>query len=315
VPKSVVVVADTDAWVPSALAAGLPESFEVVPCTTARGALNACCALEPDVLVAASQLADLDGLWLAAAIRAQSTAVSLLPILLLEPSEDEESAVNALRSGVDVVVPRPFNVVELVAQIRALIAMAARLRARAPSASRPSFLPAGPASTPRAIAGDLSRMPVATVLGALELDRLSGELRLRGSRAGARELVLRLARGILVGGRLGIALLSPVDALAEALHWEGRRFHFTPENDAEPPAGAEPIARLLIQALARDLQHLSSRASARSGTRARVEAGAQAPPLAAPGRRLVESLAPSIRPDPRAEEGDESPTVKLRWRV
>src|SRR5262249_53754587 len=155
------------AWVARALLAALPGGFEVVPCTTARGALNACCALEPDAMVTGSMLADESALWLALTLRAQSIAAAATPIIMLSPAEEEERIIAALQSGIDVVVPRPFALVELWAQIQALVNMAARMRKGEARGSSSSFLPGGADGPRRAIIGDLVRMPVATVLGAL----------------------------------------------------------------------------------------------------------------------------------------------------
>ena len=334
------MVVDGDAWVPRAIAAGVPaEEIEVVPCTTARGGLNACCAIEPDCIVADLHLADLDGLWLAGALRDQPPAIASTPFILVSNDDDEQTHVRALRGGVDVFVTKPFNVVELVAQIRALIAMAARMRNR-----RDSFFPVGPASTSgqeRAIVGHLGRMSVATVLSALELARRSGELVLSGGAPGRRRLVLELASGALIGGRLVATQLRPLDALREALRWEGKRFQFTPGPTVPAPPNADSIGALVMASIRLDESPVGASgpppaAAPRpplpqrttSGTRHKMppalpKRGDKPQPLApppvprphvvAPGHRLVESLVPSARPDPRAEE--DSATLKMGTRV
>src|SRR5262245_29811596 len=136
--RSLLVVVDGDARVQRAIAANTPQTvtgdkIEVVPCTTARGALNACCALEPQCVLTELDLADVDGLWLTQALRTQASRVATVPIMMMSSTEDEAIRLRALRGGVDVFVSKPFLPVELVAQIRALIAMSSRLRAKDPA--------------------------------------------------------------------------------------------------------------------------------------------------------------------------------------
>lgn len=341
--KSVILVVDGDVWVHRAIAAVVSsDEFDVVPCTTARGALNACCALDPACVVAELELSDESGLWLATAIRKELGAVNAVPIVLTSSRNDQEATVTALRGGADVLVPKPIRVLELVAQVKALVAMAARLRGDRGSVLPPSSID----GRPRAIIGDLGRMSVATVLGALELDRRSGELVLRG-RTRDRKLTLELAEGALVGGRRGNAILRPVEALRVALNWDGRRFEFVPGPDRAAPTGADSFGTMILHAIRlneaevaekdaslRAALDLASAAelpimapprpnagfspSHQSGTRRKVTApggaSSHAPaPIArpmAPGSRLVESMAPAARVDPRAEQ-DDGTTLRL----
>jgi DNA-binding response OmpR family regulator len=354
VNRSIVVVVDVDAWVHRAIAAVISsDGFDVVPCTTARGALNACCALEPDCVVTELALPDVDGLWLASALRDQGGNVGAIPIVLASGRPDEETRIAALRGGADVFVPKPLRILELVAQIKALVSMARRLRPE-----RSSVLPG---DAPRALRGDLARMSVATVLGALELERRSGELVLR--RPGER-VVLDLASGLITGGRGSSrpnerTPLTPLEALRRALRWDAGRFDFAPGPDRAAPAHAEPFGSLVLAAIRLDedparasLPSLSGldlsapasshtsgtrpaapavsafrasaapplpsapRASATSGTRPKVAP----PPLPAAARatglgsKLVESMVPSARPDPRAEPDDDAATRKVAKR-
>jgi len=345
VGKSVLVVVDGDAWVHRAVAGGCPhtasgESIEIVPCTTARGALNACCALEPDCVLSELSLPGsgpesgpaLDGLWLAAALREQPSRVATVPIVMASATDDEETRLAALRGGVDVFVGKPFQVVEVVAQIRALIAMTSRLRAR-DAARGGSVLPAEEVSgDKRAIVGDLDRMSVATVLSALELERRSGDVVLRSGRSG--RLVMNLAGGVLVGGWLHGVAVSPLEAMRAALLWRGRRFEFRPSSErrVSSSAGNGNIGSLVLEALRLDEpaafaepldpEPNEQRPSGRSGTRRRAVPG-QPGPLpypTAPGKRLVETVLAGRRPDPRAEPEervgtdwkDEATTMKVR---
>ena len=79
-----------------------------------------------DSLVVELGLGDPDGLWLVRALRTQPGRVAQTPIVMASSTEDEATRLAALRGGVDAFVGKPFQVVELVAQVRALIAMSAR---------------------------------------------------------------------------------------------------------------------------------------------------------------------------------------------
>src|SRR4051794_35950993 len=117
--KHVIVVVDGDAWVHRAIAAVISgEEFDVVPCTTARGALNAVCALDPACVVAELDLPDETGLWLTGAIRGEAGRVAAVPVILTSARRDEESRLTALRGGVDVFITKPLRVLELVAQLK-----------------------------------------------------------------------------------------------------------------------------------------------------------------------------------------------------
>src|SRR5262249_22197421 len=134
-----VVLVEPDTSVPRAIDLALANSqrrqttrepIELIACSTARAGLNACCALEPDCVVTALNLPDFDGLWLTESIRSQPGVISAVPIVMLAASDDEATRVRALKTGADVFVSKSLNVIELVAQVRALIAMATRVRER-----------------------------------------------------------------------------------------------------------------------------------------------------------------------------------------
>lgn len=229
------------------------DAFDVVPATTARGGLNACVALEPACVVIELELGSPDGLWLASAIRGQTARVASVPIILLAgratSSSEADVQVTALARGVDVIITKPFEVVELVAQIRALVEMATRVSARArKSLVPPADLPRGTRRPKGAMAGDLSRMSAPSVLTALELEARSGELRLADP-DGMVPLRLFLATGALIGGQLGTAWLTPLEAMVEATRWRGRTFEFLPGRAVPAPPGAAPIGKLTLLAI------------------------------------------------------------------
>lgn len=306
VQKRMLVVVERDAWVHRALADGA-AGFELVECSTARAGLNACCALEPDCLLTGLRLSDSDGLWLIEAIRAQPGEVGAVPVVAMaarnqpvRQGNDDPIRIRALRAGADVVLQKPLDVAEVMAQVEALIAMADRVRLRRRG------LPGVDSEEPWT--GDLEQSPVAGLLTLLEIEQRSGELQLttRGDRR--RRLILTIASGALVGGWLEHSPLLPLEAMRVALGWEGRRFEFVPGPPQTPPQGAT-VGELVLEALRpqapaswrdlldnADLPMLSPRAPVTPPI-----ALPRTPTSPAPGRRLIESVVASPRPDPRVE--------------
>jgi DNA-binding response OmpR family regulator len=315
VQKRMLVVVDREAWVHRALADGA-DGFELVECRTARAGLNACCALEPDCLLAALHPKDPDGLWLIEAIRAQSSEIGALPLVVMasrSPSSasrggaDASLRIQALQAGADVVLQKPLDVAEVLAQVQALIAMTARVRVRRRALPDPDGR--------EIFAGDLDETPVASVLSTLELTRHSGELVLTTRGAVRRRLVLTIASGAMTGGWLDATLLTPLEAMRLVLGWERSRFEFVPGPEKAPPWSAT-VGELLVQALhgyapitSRDLFEGVDLPEVSPKPPPPPPPGARPPPPAttnalAPGHRLVESVVPGVRPDPRAEVAD-----------
>jgi DNA-binding response OmpR family regulator len=323
------VVVDTDASLQRAVVrVGAAAGLEVVVCATARAAFNACCALSPDCLVVAVSPADHEGFWLLAAIRARPEEASAMPLVALAARDaGAHSAtmtrIQALEAGADVVLQKPIETSELIAQVKALTKMAARVRARRDVLFDPDGL--------GVVAGDLDLEPVSEVLRALEARRWSGALELGDRGFASRVLSITIGDGALLGGHLGDRELAPVEALREALAWSGRRFEFFPGPAPVDDEGAASLAELLQSLLSTpgaeplgghsddDLPEVSARrpspppaptldATSASPLPATIASDAVTPspsPIAsrnqAPGRNLVESVRQSSRPDPRAE--------------
>jgi DNA-binding response OmpR family regulator len=318
-----IVLVDADPRVAkTAFATTAPEDFSIVSCATARAGLNAACALEPDCVVTASHLPDMDGLWLVEALRAQPTTVASTPIVMLSTSDDEATRIQALERGVDVFLLRTLGSELVLAQVRALTAMASRMRQRFSSIPawdptsttlRPgSWLPLDEVHAGRtALRGDLDRVSVASVLSALELEQRSGELWLKA--VSGRRLLLTIRRGRVAGGRLDWVTLTPVEAVRAAMDWDGLKFEFTTSTEvASSTDDAAPFVALLLEALeqsspiadALDALELDAFDDPASGARmtsrpSRAEA---------PGRALREEVV--LRRDPRAEQDDEPTSTR-----
>lgn len=315
------VVVDRDAWVHRALAASA-DGFELVECREVRAGLNACCALEPDCLLTALQPNDPEGLWLLQTIRAQIGEIAALPVVVMvsrsrSPASDGEDGaedgveaarslrVQALRAGADVVLQKPLEAVEVLAQVEAMIAMTARVRVR--RRALPGL------DGVEIFAGDLADTPVASVLCSLELAQRSGELELTIRGAVRRRLVLIIASGALIGGRIDATLLTPLEAMRLALGWQGTRFEFMP-GPTEVSPHSSTVGELLLEALDAnapttwrdlfdgvDLPAVSPRLAPPPPPPAARPPSAGTTNSFAPGHRLIESVMPGPRSDPRAE--------------
>jgi DNA-binding response OmpR family regulator len=326
VQKRILVVVERDAWVQSSLAASA-DGFEVVGCSVAHMGLNACCALEPDCLLLGIRPVIREDLEFLQAIRAQPGAVATTPILAMIASDRGSSPIGegggtpltlALEAGADVVLYRPLEAGEVIAQARALIAMVARTRGH--RRSRPS------SDGTEGFMGDLERTPIASLLSTLEREQRSGQLEVTTHGATRQRLLLTIASGALSGGLIDTTPLRPIEAMRLSLTFSGRRFEFTPGPAVGRPAVAT-VGELLLEALrpqvprrARDLVDVADLPAVSPKPEGAVPV---APPHAhraarrvapAPGSRLVESVDPSVQLDPRAEPSEPRPPAAVRAR-
>ena len=247
-----IVVVDPDPETHRALAECGDPGLQLVECVSARRGFNTCCAMEPACLVTELSLPDQDGMWLAASIRGQAGAVASTPIVMISTRDDAATRVRALRGGVDLFLTKPIRAVEIVAQVRALAAMASRIRARSAisAAARGIVREAPPSSRGQTgtLAGSLERTSIATVLAVLELERRTGDLRITAS-ARAPALVLHITSGALESGRLGDRPLVALDAVQAALATRSGRFEFSSGADRPAPPTAAPMSQLLLAAM------------------------------------------------------------------
>jgi DNA-binding response OmpR family regulator len=291
-PSDFVVVVDADLSAYGALVEGLPaDTFDVVSVATARAGFNASCALEPHVIIAALELPDADALELAGVIRGHDTRVAYTPLIVLTSTDDEATRLSVLKSGADVVMSAPVDPVELVAQVNAMIAMAERIRE---IERGQSILPPASDGQAYAVLGDPTKMSVASVLGALEIEQRSGELRFGGS--STRRLSIHIAQGVLVGGMLDGQAVSALEALKVGLVWDGNQFGFVAGEHEAPPAGLAGLGALLVAAFSASEpnQRLAHEIAASSRLLGQTSAG----------RRIADSVAGMFL-------GDASPSLRM----
>ena len=72
-------------------------------------------------------LPDQSGYWVARKIRSHPTKVAIVPIVFLSGLDDREHRLEGFQVGGDAYLTKPFRIDEVVAQVDALIQMAARI--------------------------------------------------------------------------------------------------------------------------------------------------------------------------------------------
>jgi two-component system KDP operon response regulator KdpE len=104
------------------------RGYEVWPAACGEEALGLLAEHEPDLVILDLRLPGVDGFEVCRAIRACST----VPVLMLTALTGHADRVRGLDTGADDYVPKPFNVEELLARVRALLRRAAYAAGDAP---------------------------------------------------------------------------------------------------------------------------------------------------------------------------------------
>lgn len=282
--RGLVLVIEDDEWVSRLLQAAIREAgYEAMVCVSARMGLDTAVAQQPDCIVCDVQLPDHDGFWVARNVRTQPSRVSVTPFLFLSGLDDEQSRLEGFHVGADVWINKPFRVDEVVAQIEALVQMAARLRHRRDSML--SMPPPGVKSS--AIEGDLGQMSIATVLTVLEMERRTGTFEVVSKK---RRAQLDIIAGHVVEGTVGGTRVAALTALRTMLAWNVGRFSFVPTTitptQTQPHGGGNlTLGAFLIEAMRledeatrADLELPPSTERRSSGTGTRISGALGGPP-------------------------------------
>lgn len=242
-----VLIIEQEEWEATLLAKFLGEAgFEVHVAREARAGFDKVRELQPDCILCSVNLPDIDGFWVARRVRTEPTKVATTPFLFLTDADDTESRLQGLNVGADLYLTKPFRNDEVVAQVGALIDMANRLRKQ-----REAFSSDGPASSAvgAAFSGDVAQMSVATVLTLLELERRSGQLKVRGE--GSHTALLELVDGKFAAGTMDDKPWGSTELLREVLRWKKGSFSFRgSQGDATgDPGDQQKIGGLLLEAM------------------------------------------------------------------
>ena len=114
-----IVVVDDEPSIVDAVATALRyEGFDVHEAATGRQALAAVAELEPDLVILDWMLPDLEGIEVGRRLRDRGFETA---ILFLTAKDDVQDKVDALRSGGDDYVTKPFSLAEVVARVHAIL--------------------------------------------------------------------------------------------------------------------------------------------------------------------------------------------------
>ena len=114
-----VLVADDDRAIRQSLATALElNGYEVTSCADGVEALAAFRADRPDVLVLDVMMPGVDGLGVCRVLRAEGERI---PILMLTARVETADRVAGLDAGADDYVPKPYDIDEVLARLRALM--------------------------------------------------------------------------------------------------------------------------------------------------------------------------------------------------
>lgn len=270
------LVIEDDEWVSRLLTNAIRDAgYDVVACSTAKEGFETACSEEPSCIICDIELPDGDGFWVARNIRTQPTRVSVTPFIFLSGLDDPQSRMVGYQVGGDIYITKPFRIQEVVAQIEALVQMAARMRHRHDSIHNVQHTDAqlvddlnsqidAPVQSATsetlslrdiqktsevavtAIEGDLSQMSIATVLTVLEMERRTGLFEVVSKK---RRAQLEIASGAVVQGTVGGTRVSALTTLRTMLGWTVGRFSFTPLPAREAPPNRKSIGAFLLEAV------------------------------------------------------------------
>ncbi|WP_437666318.1 ATP-binding protein [Sorangium sp. So ce1182] len=130
-----ILVADDNADMRDYLVRLLEQRWSVEAVPDGRSALAAARARPPDLVVSDVMMPGLDGVALLRELRADPRT-SMVPVVLLSARAGEDAVVEALETGADDYLVKPFSARELLARARTQIEMARMRRAAAEAAER-----------------------------------------------------------------------------------------------------------------------------------------------------------------------------------
>ena len=249
--KGSTFIIEADEWLTTLVSKFLVDAgYTTQVATTARSGYDEALARQPACVLCDVVLPDIDGYWVTRRIRAEKTKLAGTPILLLSQKEDHAARVEGLALGADVFLTPPFRYDEVIAQVDALIGMAARLRSRRDSFH--SDLPT--AGGPSALNGDISQISVPTFLTMLEMERRTGCVRIQAS--GTPTIILELVEGTIVHAQSGGSGREPLETMRDVVAWKKGKYSFESKQIELAGRTQRRIGMLLLEAIRlNDEQH------------------------------------------------------------
>lgn len=120
-PAQRLLLVDDEMAIINVIRLGMEHAGFLVNCASeGYQALDMAQRLKPDIVILDVMLPDLDGFEVCRRLR-ENQATTNIPILMLTAKDDVKDRVQGLNIGADDYVTKPFNLVELVARVRALL--------------------------------------------------------------------------------------------------------------------------------------------------------------------------------------------------
>ena len=114
-----ILIADDDRAIRESLSRALSlEGYDVVQAVDGAAALQSVESSQPDVAILDLMMPNLDGLTVCRVLRAERNRI---PILMLTARTETPDRVAGLDAGADDYLPKPFDLDELLARVRALL--------------------------------------------------------------------------------------------------------------------------------------------------------------------------------------------------
>jgi two-component system, OmpR family, response regulator len=244
VSRGRVLIIEADEWLTTLVSKFLVDAgYTTQVATTARSGFDEAIASQPVCVLCDVILPDIDGYWVTRRIRADNSKSAGTPILLLSQREDHAARLEGLALGADVFLTPPFRYDEVIAQVDALVGMAARLRARRDSVHSDHPTIAGES----ALHGDVSQISVPTFLTMLEMERRTGRVRVQTR--GKATVIIELLEGTVVGTQSGNSDRDPLEVMRDVVAWKKGKYTFDPKRVDLGGRKQRRIAMLLLEAI------------------------------------------------------------------
>jgi DNA-binding response OmpR family regulator len=221
VARGSVLIIDADEWEAALLEKALRDAgLEPHLARTAREGLARARELLPDLILCDVRLPDIDGYWVLERVRSEGSRLATAPFVFLTAPEVQKERLTGLTLGADVFLNRPVVYEEVVAQVSALLEMAARLRSQQALLGDTS----PPSRRAAVVRGDLAHISVSTVLTMLELERRAGLLKLES--AGSPAVAFEICDGTIASAKSNGELKDPIAVLRATLKYNRGTFWF-----------------------------------------------------------------------------------------
>jgi CheY-like chemotaxis protein len=218
--------------------------FAVETATDGTAAWSRIESAPPDLIIADTNLAGMDGFELCRRVR-RNSAASAIPFIFLSEDRTTESKILGLEAGADDYLVKPAYVQEVIARVRS--AFQRRDRERLNRSNDPPGGPAGDGKVAPRFAGRLSDITVVDLVQLIEGNGRSGIAYLRGAAGAPASIYFR--HGKVVDAAVG--QLSGIAALSRLFSWTDGHFEIEWKSIRRKDAIEQPPGALVIEGMRR----------------------------------------------------------------